>query len=217
MRNLIRNTADNSKTLYSIKYNEHYHSVLGAITESMHIFIQLGLGNFKNENISILEIGYGTGLNAMLSYINNKSSRNNIYYHGVDLYPPDTELIAELDYHNIIGLNQQELSGFCENWDEEFPIGDSFLLYKQKADFLKLKSEYKYQLVYFDAFSPEKQPDMWSLESLKNIYDLMTDNGIFVTYCCKGEVKRLLRETGFVVKRFQGPPGKRHVLKAVKM
>jgi tRNA U34 5-methylaminomethyl-2-thiouridine-forming methyltransferase MnmC len=216
MKNTIHKTADNSKTLYSEMFDEHYHSVLGAITESMHIFVKLGLSNFKNDTINILEIGFGTGLNAMLSYAENKSLQNQIYYHGIDLYPPESKTISKLDYSDLINLNNSEFESFCKDWDTEIAVSDAFHLCKQKINFLDFSSQKKYNLVYFDAFSPEKQPEMWTASRIKSIYEMMSDNGILVTYCSKGEVKRTLREIGFIVKRLQGPPGKWHVLKAIK-
>lgn len=213
----IIETSDNSKTLYSKKYSEHYHSINGAVTESKHIFIDLGLKSFSRCRINILEIGYGTGLNAILSFQENKKLENEIFYHGIDNYIIDNESFLSLDYKEILGENKLFCSRFYQNWNVNEIIDNNFTLHKQNIDFNKFNPELNYDLIYFDAFSPESQPEMWAIENLSKIIYNLNDGGILVSYCSKGVFKNILRECGMQVKRFKGPLGKRHVVKATKI
>lgn len=219
MKTKLIDTNDGSFTLKSEYYDETYHSINGAVSESMHIFINLGLRNFSNSNINILEIGYGTGLNAMLTYIENMQCGNNIRYHSIEKYP-----IAETDFMEYAvrtpqianKISTETLKKFCNEWNLEIEISDKFRLYKQVVDFNEFVPSNTYDLIYFDAFSPETQPEMWTEENLSRIIEKLVPNGIFVTYCSKGIVKQSLRNLGMTVKRMPGPAGKRHVLQALK-
>ncbi|MBR5982233.1 MAG: tRNA (5-methylaminomethyl-2-thiouridine)(34)-methyltransferase MnmD [Bacteroidales bacterium] len=219
MNTEIISTSDGSCTLRNEHFGETYHSINGAVAESMHIFINLGLRSFHNQNISILEIGYGTGLNAMLSFIENKSLGNTIFYHGIEKFPIDKETFLQFVSHSpdiSAKLNTETATKFCDNWNSEIEINPNFKLLKQEIDFEDFSPSRKYDLIYFDAFSPDTQPEMWTLENLRKIINNLTDGGIFVTYCSKGILKQNLRNLNMIVKRIQGPKGKRHVIRATK-
>ena len=212
-------TGDGSYTLRNEHFGETYHSINGAVAESMHIFINLGLQNFSGQNINILEIGYGTGLNAMLTFIENQSLGNTIFYHGIEKFPIDKEtflpFVSQTPYISA-KIDDYTAMAFCEDWDSEIAITPNFKLLKQKIDFENFCPSQKYDLIYFDAFSPDTQPEMWTLENLRKIINNLTDDGVFVTYCCKGILKQNLRSLGMNVKRMPGPKGKRHVIRATK-
>lgn len=219
MKTEIIGTNDGSYTLRNEYFGETYHSINGAVSESMHIFINLGLRNFRNSEIKILEIGYGTGLNAMLTYIENMQLGNKINYHSIEKFP-----ISEADFIEY-ATNTTEIANkidldtlrkFGNGWNEETKISNNFSLYKQVVDFNQFAPCDKYNLIYFDAFSPETQPEMWSEENLGKITAKLVPDGIFVTYCSKGIVKQALRNLGLTVKRMPGPAGKRHVIQAIK-
>lgn len=212
----IHPTEDGSLTIYDSNVNEYYHSSKGAETESMHVFINNGLKNFKNQQIRILEIGYGTGMNAILTYLYHADLQVSVAYYGVDAHPPDKELWEKLGlykkYPDILGIKD----AFIDKWGEALHLSDSFTLYKSIADAASLLPNSTFHLIYMDAFSPEKQPQLWSPAFFRRIFHIMEPGGILVSYSVKGSVKQALRASGFEVKRLPGPPGKRHMLQAIK-
>ncbi len=209
-------TNDDSHTLFSFAFNEHYHSVYGAVSESMHIFINAGFNYITKKNINILEIGFGTGLNAALTYKENMNHNKNIYYEAVELYPLDIEIIKELNYFNSsISINKIFKNIHNVSWNKQHKIGSSYILKKIKANLLDYDFTNKFDLVYFDAFAPERQPEMWTKEVFAKIFEAMNKNGILVTYSAKGTVKQALRSAGFNVKRLPGPKGKHHIIRAI--
>ncbi|MDD3739938.1 MAG: tRNA (5-methylaminomethyl-2-thiouridine)(34)-methyltransferase MnmD [Bacteroidales bacterium] len=210
-------TADESNTLFSHKYKQHYHSINGAVTESLHIYIGLGLQGFVNKKINILEIGYGTGLNAILSYKENLKLNNSIYYHGIDLVQIDHATLQELGYYELIKECNINQSDFSMNWNTDVRLSDNFILKKENSDLHKFSSERLYDLIYFDAFSPEVQPEMWNDYVFRKMASFLNQGGILVTYCSKGIVKQNMRNSGFNVRRYKGPPGKHHVIRATKI
>lgn len=209
-------SADNSYTLFSYLFNEHYHSINGALSESLHIFINLGLKKFSNSKINILEIGYGTALNAILTYIENKNLNNNIFYHGIELYPLNKQIYFDLNFDKIFNLSEKEISFFYENYNINKIVDNNFTLLKKNIDFNNFFPEFSYDLIFFDAFSPDTQSEIWSEMNLKKIINKMNPNAIFLTYCSKGIVKQRLRNLGLTVSRHKGPIGKRHVISAKK-
>ncbi len=209
-------TKDGSRTLISSKFNEYYHSINGAYTETKHIFINLGFNTIDKEKINILEIGYGTGLNAMCTFLMNIERKRSVFYHGIEKFPLDRKIIEELEYSSICPINKDQMSLFSIEWDKKVAIDSRFELFKQLIDIADFKSDIEYDLIYFDAFSPDIQPEMWSFENLKKILTVLSTDGVFVTYCSRGVLKSRLRDLGMKVKRFPGPPGKRHVVRATK-
>lgn len=213
----IEQTKDGSNTLYVQEIDEHYHSVKGALTESQHIFINCGLKQIDKSNIDIFEVGFGTGLNAILSLIHG--SDKHISYTTIEKYPLQHEVIKDIKYSTI--LNPTEYSLFerlhTSEWNNFVEITPSFTFRKLKEDFTAISLIDYYDVIYFDAFSPEKQPEMWSEGVLKKIYDHLRNQGILVTYCAKGEIRRRMQKIGFVVERLAGPPGgKREILRGTK-
>nr|WP_321405464.1 tRNA (5-methylaminomethyl-2-thiouridine)(34)-methyltransferase MnmD [uncultured Carboxylicivirga sp.] len=210
----LKVSADGSHTLYVPELEEHYHSVNGAINESMHVFIEPNLRFSTKEQVSILEIGFGTGLNAFLTGLNQGNKC--IFYHSLEKYPIAEELALRLNYC----ANPEEQLFFekmhLAAWQEESEITQHFTLLKDETDLISATFNRKYDLVYFDAFAPEKQPEMWAPEIFQKIYDAMNDGGILTTYCAKGVVRRTLQACGFTVERLPGPKGKREMLRAVK-
>lgn len=224
MDRIIEHTADGSATLYVPALNEHYHSVKGAFTESRHIFIEMGLQASKAMSPRILEVGFGTGLNALLTLIEAESTGRNVHYTGLELYPLDWETIEQLGYNFApSGIDPQQAAQWLKAihtapWEEDVPVTPHFTLRKVQADFTanhpSLTTD-RYSLVYFDAFAPEKQPEMWTQELFDRLCVIMEPGGILTTYCAKGVVRRMLQAAGFLVERLPGPPGgKREILRA---
>ncbi|MCF6366226.1 MAG: tRNA (5-methylaminomethyl-2-thiouridine)(34)-methyltransferase MnmD [Bacteroidales bacterium] len=208
-------TADKSPTLYVPELNEHYHSVNGALQESMHIFINAGLKQIKKKTINILEIGFGTGLNAVLTLTENIKLKKEIYYETIEKYPLKKEILNNLQETDIFSstVANQILKAV---WEKEINISDNFKLKKLQIDLLEYKPKNKYDLIYFDAFSPQKQPKLWTKKIFSKLYKATKQNGILTTYSSKGTVKQALRNAGYTVKRLPGPAGKRHMVQAIK-
>lgn len=205
---------DGSHTIYVPALDEHYHSIHGAIQESMHVYIKTGLEQCTQKHINILEIGFGTGLNALLTKIHSQGRF--ISYQTVEKYPLGADITDRINYGTE--LNEADFyEGLHRSpWNEWCNLTPGFSIHKWSGDFRDIKATKGVDLVYFDAFGPEKQPDLWSKEVFTTIYDLMNEGGIFVTYCAKGAVRRLLQECGLEVERLPGPPYKREILRGWK-
>ena len=215
---IIEKTEDGSDTLFVPELNEHYHSVHGATTESNHVFIDAGLMPILEEkkHIRILEIGFGTGLNALLTILRTNGSHL-IHYTGIELYPLPQEVIRQLDF----ALPPEEKKVWEQlhtvEWNEYAAITDNFHLKKWQTDVTKcLVFTEQYDLIYFDAFAPDIQPAMWTPELFESLFNAMNDGGILTTYCAKGQVRRNMQQAGFTTERLPGPPGKREMLRARK-
>ena len=217
----IELTADGSHPLFIPSLNEHYHSVNGAVQESTHIFIKAGLHYCSKESINIFEVGFGTGLNAFLSLMDARKSSKIIHYTSVEAYPLDTSIIKNLNYPQNYSLEEQNLFYMLHDaeWEKEIQITPNFYLTKIETDFTKFdlsNNKWNFDLIYFDAFAPDKQPDMWTQDIFNNLYNITNENGILVTYCAKGAVRRMMQQAGYKVERLPGPPGKREILRAVE-
>ncbi|MCK4664511.1 MAG: tRNA (5-methylaminomethyl-2-thiouridine)(34)-methyltransferase MnmD [Bacteroidales bacterium] len=211
-------TEDGSNTLFVPSLNENYHSSYGAIQESRHIFINTGFLSVKKTNINIFEIGFGTGLNALLTYIEASKNNQKTYYETIELYPLEHEIIKALNYPQILTpLEKDVFFKIHSTWNEEIEISDFFTIKKIKADLIDFKFDKQFDLVYFDAFSPEVQPEMWTKEIFEKIFKQLNINGVLTTYSAKGSVKRILKETGFKIEKLSGPPGKREIIRATKL
>ena len=217
---VIEATADGSHTLFVPEMDEHYHSVNGAIQESMHVFINAGLAQLAQEKeIRLLEIGFGTGLNALLSLLHAEETGQSIHYTSLELYPIEDKIARFLNYPSQ--LKQDNAEPFFKAlhaapWGEEVAITPRFTLLKRNVDFTKCGLPDSYNLIYFDAFAPEKQSEMWEQSLFDRIAASTKTGGILTTYCAKGEVRRRLQRSGFKVNRLPGPPGKRQMIQAVK-
>lgn len=213
----LKITDDGSSSIYLPEIDETYHSTHGAIQESEHIFIQYGLGQIQKDTIHILEIGFGTGLNAFLTLLHTNKK---IHYTSLELYPLKAEIYRKLNYPEKLKAGKEEFLQLHEApWNLTHAINENFLLNKVETNLLEYSypETEMYDLVYFDAFSPEKQPELWTESVFKEIYKHLNNNAALTTYCAKGQVRRNLQNAGFKVERLPGPPGKREVLRAVKL
>ena len=218
----IVQTADGSDTLFVPELNEHYHSTFGAIRESRYIFIEHGFNAIgpDEDPVFIFEVGFGTGLNALLTNLTAKAQRREVRYTAIEKYPLEKEVWGQFNYPQLI-QKQDSSKAFWKihesPWGVPTEIDDGFILTKIRADILKpIQLEENFNVIYFDAFGPDVQPDLWSEEMFQNMNRLLKPGGIFVTYSCKGEVKRNLKAAGFEIEKLPGPPGKREILRARK-
>jgi len=214
-------TEDGSHTLFVPELNEHYHSTHGAINESMHVFINAGLRKAlkKKQNLNILELGFGTGLNAILTFAEINQKDCFVNYTSYEAYPLVEEIFSKLNYPDLISGNVKDvfLQMHKAPWNNEFQVSEKFILNKinDKIENYSEKSE-KFDLIYFDAFAPDIQPELWTEELFKKIYNATNQGGILVTYSAKGTVKRALKTAGFELENLPGPVGKREITRAVK-
>lgn len=215
----LERTADGSYTLYVPELDEHYHSVKGALTESQHIFIEMGLKHSPAPEPRILEIGLGTGLNAFLTLLAAEEMQRKVHYTGIERYPLAEETLRQLDYPGIVGKKHEEdyYAIHQAPWEKETNLSPWFTLHKIEGDFTRHTFQKGYDIIYFDAFAPEKQPEMWEQSLFNTLYNVLNEGGILTTYCAKGVVRRMLQTAGFTVERLPGPPGgKREILRATK-
>ena len=249
MQHVPTTTADGSSTLQLTQFGETYHSRNGAYTEATHIYIKNGLehlfaqlsGSTTNSPacINIFDVGFGTGLNSILSYVWQQQLRHSdlpyprITYYGIEKYPIPLTEIQQLNYHTIIA----EHTGFLPDkiseimlhmhscpWEKGTPISEDFILHKTCADIASLEAEYYSEtrgtegantpaVIFYDTFTPATQPELWDKAIFRNIAAGCHAGSVLVTYCSKGTVKQALRNSGFTLERLSGPPGKRHILR----
>jgi tRNA U34 5-methylaminomethyl-2-thiouridine-forming methyltransferase MnmC len=206
----LKQTADGSFTLFIPEVEETYHSTHGAVQESMHVFIENGLKACDKEVIRVLEVGLGTGLNAMLTLQN---ATTKIDYSALEPYPLSKEILNELAASRS---DQFEMKFHVSNAGEWISLQENFSFIRMEVGLEEFSSEEKFDVIYYDAFGPRVEPGLWTLERMQQCFDLLNDGGVLVTYCAKGEVRRNLQAAGFVVERLAGPPGKREMLRGVK-
>ena len=226
MKRIIITTADGSKTIQIEDWNEQYHSVHGAIQEAKHVFITHGLGfcveNLNSDNskgLSILEIGFGTGLNAFLTFLEAENLKLPMRYVAVEAYPVETHEISQLNYVERLGAEawREVFESLHQSpWKTEIYMSSHFQLIKQQKDFNAIEDKNAFDLIYFDAFSPRVQPELWTEFLFAKMYKALKPNGILVTYSAKGSVRRAMQSVGFLVEKLPGPPGKREMLRARK-
>ena len=211
-------TAAGSHTLFIPEMDEHYHSVNGAVQESRHVFIEAGLHHLERKEIVVLEIGFGTGLNAFLTLLDAEVHQRKIYYYSVELYPLDMDVIESLNYGEMICAGRKDVFQALHqaDWNVAVQVSDFFGLHKIQGDSNTCALPERFDLVDFDAFAPDKQPEMWNQEIYNRLYAHTAPGGVIVTYCAKGEVRRGMQAAGFEMSRLPGPPGKRHILRGIK-
>jgi len=204
----LKITLDGSHTLFVPAIDECYHSTHGAIQESQHIFIQCALKQCLKSYVRVLEIGFGTGLNAFLTVIEAERSGKTIHYTSLEKYPVEIVKALQLNYPEELSPESRKFFELMHTsaWNEEIQITPFFTLKKIETDFTCYKFEDKFDVVFFDAFSPEKQPEMWTQERFEMIYKHCNSGAVLTTYCAKGIVRRAMQAAGFKVERLPGPP-----------
>ena len=214
----IITTSDGSHTIFVPEINEHYHSIHGAIQESDYIFIRNGFDFCLTDPLNIFEVGFGTGLNALLTAMRSINGKKEVFYTAIEKYPLPCEIINSLNYHLFTGEDGQKLFSLIHNapWNKMTNICRNFSICKMKGDLIADHIEGSFNLIYFDAFGPDKQPEMWSLKIFEKLSDITAENGMLLTYSVKGDVKRTIKTCGFNIQLLPRPPGKRYILKAVK-
>jgi len=216
----IVKTRDGSNTIFVPEFDETYHSTHGAIQESLHVFIRSGL-KFKTElnDINVLEVGFGTGLNALLSFVDSEDTNRNIKYTSLEAYPLQWDLVSKLNYIDII-FNGKYSEIYKKihtcDWESFYELSPYFTLRKQNVKLQNILFDNEFDIIYFDAFAPRVQPELWTEQIFTSMYKALKPGGILVTYCAKGSVKRALRYVGFELQSIPGPPGKREMSRAIK-
>lgn len=211
-------TSDGSHTIYSEVFSEPYHSRHGAIQESMHVFIEMGLKAISKKSIRIFEMGYGTGLNAFLTSIHAQENKLDIDYQAVEKYPLSQDKLKQLNYPEILAVSQTDFLQFHLT-DSGIPtkINEHFELQLWKKDLFECDlPDSFFDLIYFDAFAPNAQEELWSKEVFSKLFKSMKEGGILTTYCAKGSVKRAMKAAGFELEGLPGPPGKREMTRCRK-
>ena len=218
---IVFESRDGSTTLLSEKYGITYHSKYGAVQEGRHVFIKEGLYTkcIVQKELKILEMGFGTGLNALLTFIEAEKLGLKIQYTAVDKYPVDGPTLNQLNYCKILGLNENQ--GIFSQihqaaWGEKCALENGNSLLKIKKSFQEVELDQQFDIIYFDAFAPAIQPELWEKPLMQKMYNALAPKGILVTYCAKGDFKRTLRSIGFQVHTLKGPPGKREMVRGVK-
>lgn len=212
-------TADGSHSIRVPELNVTYHSKHGAIQESVHVFINSGLRYINRKEISILEVGFGTGLNALLTLIEAEKNDLKVLFDVVELYPLDNVCVSALNYLSL--LKQPQLANTfsymhtCE-WNVAAKISGHFELNKIRGDLRYVELSANYDLIYFDAFDPVAQPELWTLAVFRKLYDAAKRGCVLVTYSSKGAVRRAMADAGFSVVKIPGPKGKREIIRATK-
>ncbi len=220
MERKIIQTSDGSKSLYLPEFDETYHSRHGALQEAYHVFIRRGLDLFEEgSEVRILEMGFGTGLNCFITWLEAHRRNLKVHYRGLEAYPISIEVARELDYP--VALGHKESEPLFETlhkspWDSSVVIDESFELKKIKGLFTDFNVTDDFDLIYFDAFGPRVQPELWTESVFEKMYLALHHKGVLVTYSAKGSVRRALQAVGFEVERLPGPPGKREMLRATK-
>lgn len=237
MKREIVITADGSSTIHLPDWDEQYHSKHGAIQEAYHVFIKHGLSHYSNKfnfehhvpsgsdgqnatkELAILEIGFGTGLNAFITLLEAEKRNIQINYFGVEAYPVSMKHVLQLNYPTELKVEKRrELFEKLHqiSWEEKHKITNHFALTKQQRLFSEIKETNAYNLIYFDAFGARVQPELWTETIFASMYEALKEGGVLVTYAAKGSVRRAMQTVGFKVEKLPGPPGKREMLRGTK-
>ena len=220
LKKQIVKTRDGSNTIFVPEFDETYHSMHGSIQESLHVYIRSGL-KFKTElnDINVLEVGFGSGLNALLSFIDSEETKRNIKYTSLEAYPLKWNLVRKLNYIDLI-FNGKHSSKYKKmhtcHWEYFYVISPYFTLRKQNVKLQNVLFDNEFDVIYFDAFAPRVQPELWTERVFTSMYKALKPGGVLVTYCAKGSVKRALKNVGFDLQSISGPPGKREMSRAIK-
>ena len=223
LRRQIIKTGDGSTTIHLPDWNEQYHSKHGAVNEAMHVFIKNGFNYILQQrpytSLKILEIGFGTGLNAFITFLEAEKRQQNVYYTGVEAYPVKRDEIELLNYpEELSAKDKQEVfvQMHTSAWESENSISSIFSLTKRQQFFDEINDQEVFDLIYFDAFGARVQPELWTVDIFRKMFNALKPKGVLVTYAAKGSVRRAMQEVGFTAERLPGPPGKREMLRALK-
>jgi tRNA U34 5-methylaminomethyl-2-thiouridine-forming methyltransferase MnmC len=219
MKRELRETADGSMTIYLPEIDEHYHSYHGALQEAIHVFIKNGITCFADkfstiQEISVFELGLGTGLNALLTALWANDNNRNVNYFGLEAFPVEADMNLQMNYHNLISndLATVYFTKIIEDeWEKSVVISERFQIKKMEETIQNLTISDQFDIIYFDAFGPRAQEEMWNFEILQKTTSMLNPGGLFVTYCAKGQLKRDLKTLGLNVETLPGPPGKREM------
>jgi tRNA U34 5-methylaminomethyl-2-thiouridine-forming methyltransferase MnmC len=223
---IIQLTEDGSHTIAIPSMNVTYHSKHGAVQESMHVFIRSGLIYFiqnsglpVDKTINIFEVGFGTGLNALLSLEQSVLLNRKIFYQTIEAFPLSTEEIVQLNYPSLLNedLKQNFIALHTCAWNTIVQLHPLFAFKKIQITLEQFETKQQFHIIYFDAFDPVAQPELWTETAFKKMFDMLFNKGILVTYCSKGAVQRAMKAAGFSVEKLKGPPGKREIIRATKM
>ena len=215
MQRKIVTTNDGSHSFFVPAINENYHSKHGAIVEAEHVFIKNGFSAVNKIKLNILEVGFGTGLNALLTRQQADNKKVYVNYHTIELYPVAQNDYLQLNFTELIGLEKDTFLDLHKTpWEAEHKISDYFSITKNNISLEEYNTNVKFDIIYFDAFSPEKQPELWGHDIFKKMYHFLKEDGFLVTYCAKGVVRRTLMSVGFKIISLDGPPGKRQMTRA---
>lgn len=217
----IITSGDGSHTLFLPHLNETYHSQHGALAESIHVFIEKGLSFIaeRKKAVHILEIGLGTGLNALLTSNAAKKKEINVNYTSLEPFPLPEEVYLQLNYAELISgsLKEDLLQIHKSEWEKINAFHNNFRFCKHQKTLQNFQTQIKFDLIYFDAFAPNKQPEVWSIDNLNKCYQLLLQGGVLVTYCAQGQFRRNLKAAGFVIESLPGPPGKKEMTRGLKL
>lgn len=218
MKREIIQTKDGSTSIFIPEWNESYHSKHGAIQEAYHVFIKNGFSLFEAKPVSILEIGFGTGLNAFITSLEAEKNNKQVNYVGVEAFPISSDEIASMNFVTLIDANKSNVFKQIHqcDWETENKIHPDFALTKRKQFFQDIDDKESFDLIYFDAFGFDVQPELWSTVIFIKMYNALKYNGLLVTYACRTSIKNAMKEAGFQVEKLPGAPGKREMLRAIK-
>lgn len=219
MTHILQQTLDGSHTIYIPEMDEHYHSTNGAMQEALHIYIAKAYQHSAVQNPTVFEVGFGTGLNALLTALEAERTQRKTTFVSIEKYPLSQESYNSLNYPDLLGEEAKPLFTAMHSckWNELCEISEYFTLKKLHADLTELPDIPNFDVVYFDAFAPNKQASMWTEEILAYVCAHTNPGGILTTYCAKGDVRRMLQSVGFSVERTDGPIGKREMLRATNI
>lgn len=220
--NILTPTADGSNTLFNEEIGEYYHSAHGALQESKHVFIEAGLKHalqqFQQPSIAVLEVGFGTGLNFLLSMAHCEAENIKLHYHAVEAFPLGKETLVTTGYHQYVPASVWDdfLKAYPSAINTEVEVSSNCQLQVSHTTFQNFEAEKRYDLLYYDAFSVRHQPDLWTNEVIAHACKFLKPGGIFVTYAITGNLKRAVKSCGFNIQKLPGAPGKREMLRAAK-
>jgi tRNA U34 5-methylaminomethyl-2-thiouridine-forming methyltransferase MnmC len=214
-------TADGSHSILIPELKATYHSIHGAIQESKHVFIEAGLKSVRltdtTGRLAIFEVGFGTGLNTLLTLIEAENLDQGIFYETVELFPLNANEVRSLNYCEILHRNDLQIIfeqlHFCD-WEREISIASNFTFKKIRTNLLNFQTKNTFELIFFDAFAPNTQPELWTEAIFQKMFSILQLGGVLVTYCSKGNVRRAMQSAGFIVEKVAGPPGKREMIRA---